>query len=82
MQLLQIRTRTDEDAECLIRELAVYSPRRSRRSILIELEERSQTDLLALLAAVETCLDANDIRTVRLELDGKKYTMASSQLSR
>jgi xanthine dehydrogenase iron-sulfur cluster and FAD-binding subunit A len=82
MRLLQIRTRTDEDAECLIRELAVYSPRRSRRSILIELEERSQTDLLALLAAVETCLDANDIRTVRLELDGKKYTMASSQLSR
>ncbi len=81
MRLLQIRVRTDEDADCLVRELAVYSPKRSKRSILIELEERSQTDLLALLAAVETCLRANDIRSVRIELDGKKYTMAPAQLS-
>jgi hypothetical protein len=64
-----------------VRELAVYSPKRSKRSILIELEERSQTDLLALLAAVETCLSANDIRSVRVELDGKKYAMAPSELS-
>jgi hypothetical protein len=81
MRLLQIRTRIDEDADCLIRELAVYSPKRSKRSILIELEERSQMDLLALLAAVETCLSANDIRSVRIELDGKSYAMAPSQLS-
>jgi xanthine dehydrogenase iron-sulfur cluster and FAD-binding subunit A len=81
MRLLQIRARTDEDADCLVRELAVYSAKRSKRSILIELEERSQTDLLALLAAVETCLNANDIRSVRIELDGKKYTMAPAQLS-
>ena len=78
MRLLQIRARTDDDAGCLMRELAVYSPRRSRRSILLEVEEGSQTDLLALLAAVETCLSANDIRSVRIELDGKQYTMAPS----
>jgi hypothetical protein len=65
MRPLQIRARPDEEADCLIRELAVYSPKHSKRSILIELEERSQTDLLALLAAVETCLNANDIRSVR-----------------
>jgi hypothetical protein len=81
MRLLQIRARTDEDADYLARELAVYSPKRSKRSILIELEERSQTDLLALLAAVETCLHANDIPSVRIELDGKTYTMAPAQLS-
>jgi hypothetical protein len=56
----------------------VYSPKRSRRSILIELEERSQTDLTALLAAVETCLIANDVRSVRVELDGRAYMLAPS----
>jgi hypothetical protein len=82
MRLLQIRARTDEDADCLVRELAVYSPRRLKRSIMLELEEASQTDLLAMLAAVETCLSANDIRSVRIELDGRKYTMAPSSVSR
>jgi hypothetical protein len=53
--------RSDEDVSCLIRELAVYGPKRSRRTVLIELEERSQSDFLALLTAVETCLSANGI---------------------
>jgi hypothetical protein len=35
-----------------------------------------------MLAAVETCLSANGIRTVRIELDGQKYTMSPPQLSR
>jgi hypothetical protein len=78
MRLIQIRTRAAEDADCLMRELAVYSPRRSKRAIQIELEEHSQTDLLAMLAALDTCLNANDIRSVQVELDGKKYTMAPS----
>jgi hypothetical protein len=82
MRLLQIRARTDEDANCLVRELAVYSPRRLRRSIQLELEERSQTDLLAMLAAVETCLGANEIRSVRIEPDGRSYTMTAPELSR
>lgn len=82
MRLLRIRARTDEDANCLVRELAVYSPRRLRRSIQLELEERSQTDLLAMLAAVETCLGANEIRSVRIELDGRSYTMTAPELSR
>ena len=81
MRLLQIRARTDEDADCLVRELVVYSPRRLKRSVLFELEERSETDLLAVLAALESCLLGNDIRSVRIELDGKKYTMAASNLS-
>jgi hypothetical protein len=59
-----------------MRELAVYSPKRSRRSILLELDERSHTDLMALLAAVETCLAANNIRSVRVELDGRPYMLA------
>jgi xanthine dehydrogenase iron-sulfur cluster and FAD-binding subunit A len=82
MRLVKIRARSDEDADCLVRELAVYSPRRLRRSIELELEERSQTDLLAVLAAVEACLSANDIRSVRIELDGRAYTMAPPELKR
>jgi hypothetical protein len=76
MRLVLIRAGSDEDVEYLVRELSVYSPKRSRRVVLIELEERSQTDLLALLTAVETCLSANDIRGVRIEVDGKAYLMA------
>ena len=46
------------------------------------LEECSQTDVLAMLAAVEACLSANAIRSVGIELDGSKYMMAPSQVSR
>lgn len=76
MRLLQIRARTDEDAECLMRELAGYSPKRTRRAILVEVEERSEADLLAVLAVLESCLLANDVRSVRLELDGRPYMLA------
>jgi hypothetical protein len=75
MRLFQIRARTDEDVECLLRELASYAPKRARRSILIGLEERSEIDLLALLSAVDTCLRSNDIRSVRVELDGRAYML-------
>jgi hypothetical protein len=78
MRLLQIRARRNEDAECLMRELAVYAPTRAGRAISIELEERSETDLLAVLSALETCLMANDIQSVRLELDGRPYMLAPS----
>jgi hypothetical protein len=45
--------------------------------LLVELEDRSRIDLVALLAAVETCITANDIRSVRVELDGQAYLMAA-----
>jgi hypothetical protein len=76
MGLVQIRAASDDDVACLMRELSVYLPKRSRRAVLIEIEEHSQTDLLALLTAIETCLAANDIRTVRIEIDGTPYMMA------
>ena len=76
MRLLQIQARTNEDAECLMRELSAYSPTRTSQAILVEVEERSETDLLAVLAALESCLLANDIRSVRLELDGRPYLLA------
>jgi hypothetical protein len=76
MRLLQIRTRNNEDARCVMRELAVYSPRRSKRSILIELDDRMHTDLLAILAAVEACLGENDIPSVVVQLDGQRYMLA------
>ena len=82
MRLLQIRVRTNGEAECLVRELAVYSPKRMRLALLVELDDRSNTEVLAILAAVETCLSANDIRSVRIELDGHAYTMEQPQLSR
>jgi hypothetical protein len=61
-----------------MRELAVYSATRSRRTILVELEERSETDVLGVLAAVETCLSANEICSVRIQLDGRSYMLAAS----
>jgi hypothetical protein len=76
MRLVQLRAPREEDAACLMRELAVYAPKRIRRAILIELEEHSTVDLLALLSAIETCVAANDIRSVLVELDGEKYTLA------
>ncbi|MDP9222499.1 MAG: hypothetical protein M3P18_01320 [Actinomycetota bacterium] len=78
MRVLQIRSRTDADADCLMQELAAYSPTRSRAAILVELEERSEADLLGVLAAVETCLSANEIRSVRIQLDGRSYMLAPS----
>ena len=59
-----------------MRELAAYSPARSRREITVELDDRSETAVLGLLAAVETCLTANEIRSVRIELDGRSYMLA------
>jgi hypothetical protein len=59
-----------------MRELAVYSPQRAGRTIVIEVEERSETALLGLFTALEACLTANDIRSVRVELDNRSYMLA------
>jgi hypothetical protein len=79
MRLLQIRARADADGDCLMGELAAYSPTRSRSGIQIELEERSEADVLGVLAAVETCLSANEIRSVRVELDGRARLHAGTR---
>lgn len=78
MRLLQIRVTTDADADCLMRELSTYGPTQVRRAVLVEIEERSEADLLAVLAAAETCLRANEIRSVQIELDGRSYLLAPS----
>jgi hypothetical protein len=59
-----------------MRELAVYGPTRKDRSALIELEEHSNTDFLALLTAIETCVGANVIRSVQIKVEGERYTLA------
>ena len=82
MRLIHIRAGTEAEATCLMRELSVYDPKRSRRTILIELErDPSERLLLGLLAAIETCLVANDIRGVRVELDGRPYLLAPQSTS-
>jgi hypothetical protein len=61
-----------------LRELAVYSPMRLRqRTVLIELQDGSNNELLTLLSAIETCVSENDIRSVRVDLDGETYTLAA-----
>jgi hypothetical protein len=60
-----------------MRELEAYSPARSRRAITVELDERPEPLVLGLLAALETCLTANDIRSVQVELDGRSYMLAA-----
>ena len=78
MRLIHIRAGTDRDVECLLRELAVYSPKHlGRRTILIELRHGSNNDISTLLSAIEACVSQNDIRSVRLELDGETYTLAA-----
>ena len=77
MRRVHLRAHRDEDVECLMRELAVYAPSRRTKAVLIELERSSANDLLALLSAVGTCVSANNIRTVQVELDGERYTLAS-----
>ena len=59
-----------------MRELEAYAPARSRRAITVDLDEPPETVVLGLLAAVETCLTANDIRSVHVELDGRSYMLA------
>jgi hypothetical protein len=81
MRLIHLRAHSDADRACLMRELSVYAPRQSRGSVVIELDDTSPTDLLALLSAVETCLTANDIPAVRVAMDGKAYTMAPTTRS-
>ena len=78
MRLLKIRANTGADADCLMRELAAYAPTLSRRSVVVELDDRSEADVLGVLAAVETCLRANEIRSVRVELDEGSYLLAPS----
>jgi hypothetical protein len=80
MRRFQIEARTDEDAVCLIRELAPYAPQVSGRSIVVELDERSASDLFALLAALDACLRANEIPSVRVEVDGRAYLLAPQPL--
>jgi hypothetical protein len=77
MRLVQLRAPNEKDAACLMRELAVYAPKRTRKAIFIEIDENSTLDLLALLSAIETCVSANEIRSVRVKLDGETYTLAA-----
>lgn len=78
MRLLQIRVTTHADADCLMRELSAYAPTQVRRAVLVEIDDRSEAGVLGVLAAVETCLKANDIRSVHIELDGRSYLLAPS----
>lgn len=79
MRLVQIEAQTNEDVDRLLRELSAYSPRRSHRLLVIQLGADSHSELMPLLAAVETCLSANDIRSVRIEIDGNTYMMTPSR---
>jgi hypothetical protein len=78
MRLIHIRADANEETECLLRELGAYSPKRlKQRTILIELPDGSNNELLALLSAIEKCVGENEIRSVRVELDGETYTLAA-----
>jgi hypothetical protein len=76
MRRVHIRAGSERAVACLMRDLYVYAPRSSRSAVAVELDGTSQTELLALLTAVETCLAANDIDAVRIAVDGKSYMMS------
>jgi hypothetical protein len=77
MRLVQLNAPNEEDAACLMRELAGYEPKQLGSTIVVEIDEGSTSDLNALLSAVEKCVGANDIRSVRVELDGQTYTLSA-----
>jgi hypothetical protein len=78
MRLLHVRARTDADFACLAQALAAYSPMQSKRTLMVDLEgDLSEQGLLGVLSAIETCVNANDIMSVRVELDGRPYLLAS-----
>jgi hypothetical protein len=76
-QLLRVEVRSEEDAKCLMRELADYSPNRSRRTVRFEFDERPD-QILDVVKALETCLSANEIPAACVELDGHSYMLVPS----
>lgn len=80
MRLLHVRARTSEEFACLMRELADYAPIQSRETVRIDLDgDQSNKRLLGVLSAIETCVNANDMRSVKVELDGRPYLLASER---
>jgi hypothetical protein len=76
MRLLKIRTRKEAELDYLMRELAPYSPIQLHRAIVIDLQDRSDADILDILTTVQTCITAHKIPSARLELDGLKHRLA------
>lgn len=74
---LTIRARNDKDVACLIADLAAYGPERVGRTVVIELGQAAHSELLAVLSAAERCLEANDIPSIKVQIDGKGYLMTS-----
>ena len=74
---LTIRTRDENEVACLMADLADYGPRRVGGTVVIELGQAAHSELLAALSAAERCLEANDIPSVRVQIDGKGYLMTS-----
>lgn len=65
-----------------MRELGRFSPERELRTITIGLDDGAPTaDLFAVLAAVDACLRANEIPSVRVELDGRVYMLVPQRVS-
>jgi hypothetical protein len=64
-----------------MRELATFTPERERQTITVGLDDGAQAaDLFAVPAAVDACLRANEIPSVRVELDGRVYMLAPQRL--
>jgi hypothetical protein len=78
LRLVQIQASSAADRDRLMHELAAYKPKRAEGFVLFELEDDSQKDVLALLFSIEKCLIANDISSVRVELDGENYLLAAT----
>ena len=76
MERVELRANNQSEADCLERELATYDPQRSDLTVSVELTRASTADLFALLTAIDTCLRANGISGVRVEVDGRAYLLA------
>jgi hypothetical protein len=78
MRLVQLRAPKEEDAACLMRELAVYASKRLRGPSSSRSKSARQRICSLCCRRSKQCIAANDIRTIRVDLDGQKYMLASS----
>jgi hypothetical protein len=76
-QGVQVTTTRKRDAQCIAEALAQCGSTVAGQGHrwVVELSEPDGAELPDLLTALKECLDENTIAAVKVELDGKAYTM-------
>jgi hypothetical protein len=77
-QSLRIHTSRQVDAECVcdaLREYGSQVEQEGRRWVVIVSEPPGGPEFTLVLAALKTCLDENEIASVKVMIDDRSYVM-------